>query len=259
MKPTVYIAMPCHDSIQVETCVSLLDAFDVLRTEGIKTRFKSVKSALVTLARNTLTCGFLDSGFDYMLFIDADTEFAPDAVMKMLTPGKDIVCTPCRLREGDPKNVRYAVKFKKRTVALPGNLIEIDEGGAGMILIKRVVFERLMDRHPELKIKFNQPTRERMNEEIGAMEDAVARYMYNFWDTSFSLKTGVWKGEDLSFSKLATDAGFKIYANPDSWITHHGSWGWRGRFKDVLDMPKKDWEEIQSDDAKKNAEFGDNA
>ena len=91
-----------------------------------------------------------------------------------------------------------------------------------------------MDKHPELKIEFNDDARQKMNAEIVAMEDAIARYMYNFWDTTFSLKTGEWKGEDLSFCALARGAGFKIYANLDSETTHHGPWGGKGRFGDSL-------------------------
>jgi hypothetical protein len=102
------------------------------------------------------------------------------------------------------------------------------------MLIKRVVFERLMDKRPDLKINFDEPTRKKMNEEIGAVEDAIDRYMYNFWDTTFRLDTGEWKGEDLSFCALATDAGFKIHANLDSGTTHHGSYGWKGKFGDSL-------------------------
>jgi len=93
------------------------------------------------------------------------------------------------------------------------------------------VFELLMGKHPELKIEFDKPTQEKMNKEIGA-EDAIDRYMYNFWDTSF--KNHTWKGEDLSFCSLAREAGIKIYANLDSETTHHGSWGWKGRFGDSL-------------------------
>jgi hypothetical protein len=48
------------------------------------------------------------------------------------------------------------------------------------------------------------------------------------------LDTGEWKGEDLSFCALARGAGFKIYANLDSTTTHHGSWGWKGKFGDIL-------------------------
>ena len=105
------------------------------------------------------------------------------------------------------------------------------------MLIHRIVFERLMDKHPELKIEFDEDTRKPMNDEVMGKptnQDPVAKYMYNFWDTSFSLETGEWKGEDLSFCKLARDTDFKIYANLDSWTTHHGSWGWKGRFGDTL-------------------------
>ena len=232
-KPKVYIATPCYDSMRVETTVSLIDTFSALGRSGIECKFKSVKTSLVTHGRNLLTCGFLDSGFDYMLFVDADVEFQPEAVARMLVPKKDIICTPYRVKE---EKVKYAVKFKdSNDIRIePFDLVEIDEGPAGLMMIKRVVFERLMDKRPDLKINFDKPTREKMNKEIGAMEDAIDRYMYNFWDTTFRLDTGEWKGEDLSFCALARGAGFKIYANLDSGTTHHGSWGFQGKFGDSL-------------------------
>ena len=232
-KPKVYVATPCYDMMRVETCVSLLDTFSALGGSGIECKFKSVKTSLVTHGRNLLTCGFLDSGFDYMLFIDADIEFQPEAVMRMLVPKEFIICTPYRVKEEEE---RYPVKFKdKNNIRIrEWDLAEIEEGPAGMILIHRTVFERLMDKHPELKINFDKPTRKKMNEEIGAMEDAIDRYMYNFWDTTFSLETGEWKGEDLSFCALARGAGFKIYAKLDSWPTPPGSRGYKGRFGDFL-------------------------
>jgi len=234
-KPKVYVATPCYDSMRVETCVSLLDTFSALGGSGIECRFKSVKTSLVTHGRNLLTCGFLDSGFDYMLFVDADMEFKPEAVMRMLVPKKDIIVTPYRVKN-EPETPEYAIKFKDPDDIKiePFDLVEIEEGPAGLTLIKREVFERLMDKHPELKINFDVAARKKMNKEIGAVEDAIVRYMYNFWDTTFRLDTGEWKGEDLSFCALARGAGFKIYANLDSWTTHHGSRGWKGRFGDFL-------------------------
>jgi len=238
-KPKVYVATPCYDSMRVETCVSLLDTFSALGGSGIECRFKSVKTSLVTHGRNLLTCGFLDSGFDYMLFVDADMEFKPEAVMRMLVPKKDIIVTPYRVKN-EPETPEYAIKFKDPDDIKiePFDLVEIEEGPAGLTLIKREVFERLMDKHPELKINFDVAARKKMNKEIGAVEDAIVRYMYNFWDTTFRLDTGEWKGEDLSFCSLAKDAGFKIYANLDSWTTHHGSRGWKGRFGDFLVQKK---------------------
>ena len=40
------------------------------------------------------------------------------------------------------------------------------------MLIHRSVFEKLMDKHPELKIEFKDSVRKKMNKEIGASEDA---------------------------------------------------------------------------------------
>jgi lysozyme family protein len=77
-----------------------------------------------------------------------------------------------------------------------------------------------------------------MNAEIGTETDAAAEYMWNFWDTSF--KDQVWKGEDLAFCDLAIQSGFKLYANLDSWTTHHGTYGWRGKFGDSLTKKAKD-------------------
>jgi len=231
-KPKVYVATPCYDMMRVETCVSLLDTFSALGGSGIECKFKSVKSSLVTHGRNLLTAGFLNSGFDYMLFVDADVEFAPEAVMRMLVPKKDIICTPYRVKE---LNTKYAVKFKDPDDIKiePFDLVEIEEGPAGLILIHRKVFELLMNKHPELKINFDKAAQKKMNKEIGA-EDAIDKYMYNFWDTTFRLDTGEWKGEDLAFCALARGAGIRIYANLDSETTHHGSWGWKGRFGDSL-------------------------
>jgi len=239
MKPKVYVATPCYDMMRIETCVSLIDTFSTLGRHGIECKFKSVKSSLVTHGRNLLTAGFLNSDFDYMLFVDADVEFKPEAVMRMLVPKKDIICTPYRVKN-KPEAMEYAVKFKdsKDIKILPWDIVEIEEGPAGLMLIHRKVFERLMDKHPELKINFDAPTRKKMNEEIGAETDAIDQYMYNFWDTTFGSDTGEWKGEDLSFCALARGAGFKLYANLDSGTTHHGSYGWKGRFGDYLVQKK---------------------
>ena len=152
-KPRVYVATPCYDSMRVETCVSLLDMFSTLGKHGIECKFKSVKTSLVTHGRNLLTAGFLNSGFDYMLFVDADVEFKPEAIMRMLVTKKDIISTPYRVKN-EPEKLEYAVKFKdsKDIKILPWDIVEIEEGPAGLMLIHRRVYEKLMKERPELKM-----------------------------------------------------------------------------------------------------------
>tara|TARA_R110002020_G_scaffold207542_2_gene413119 strand:- start:120 stop:815 length:696 start_codon:yes stop_codon:yes gene_type:complete len=225
--------MPCYGDMKVETCISLLDTFSTLGKNGIECKFKSVKSSLVTHGRNLSTCGFLHSEMDYMLFVDADLEFNAETVLRMLVPAKDIVCTPYRLKN-KPGVADYSVNYPdpEAIKVLPWDLVEITEGPAGLMLISRKVFDKLMEKYPELKCEYPDELRSKMNAQIGTETDAVNKYFYNFWDTSF--KNHTWKGEDIAFCNLATDAGFKIYANLDSWTTHHGSWGFKGKFGDSL-------------------------
>jgi glycosyltransferase involved in cell wall biosynthesis len=240
-KPSVYVGMPCYGAIQRQTVVSLLRLFDQFRATGVKAQFHTIQSPLVTHARNLVTCGFLQSKLDYLLFIDADVEFDPEAVYRMLIAKKDVVCTPYRLKTvEDPSKSKYAVKFKskKQVTVLPGDLVEIEQGPAGIMLIHRPVFETLMEKHPELKIEFPESNRQPMNEEVmggPTKEDPVKNFMHNFWDTTFSLETGEWKGEDLSFCDLVQRNGFKIYANVASTTGHYGTYGWKGKFNDHLE------------------------
>jgi hypothetical protein len=231
-KPKVFIAMPCYDTMKVETCVSILNTYAVLAKSGVECIFKSVKSSLVTHARNLLTAGFMASEYDYMLFVDADVEFEATAVLRMLVPEKDIMVTPYRLKE-NPLKVSYPVEYPDpdNIKILPFDLVELKSAPAGLMLINRSVFKTFMEKYPEKKINFDEKHRSKMDKEVG-YRGAIEKYMYNFWDTSF--KDHTWKGEDLAFSELARRCSMKIYANLDSWTTHHGSWGFTGKFGDSL-------------------------
>ena len=231
-KPKVFIAMPCYDMMKVETCVSILNTYAVLAKSGVECIFKSVKSSLVTHARNLLTAGFMASEYDYMLFVDADVEFSHEAALRMLVPEKDIIVTPYRLKE-NPLKTKYPVEHidPDNIKILPFDLVALKSAPAGLMLINRSVFRTLMDKYPDKKIEFNKEHQDKMDKEVG-YKGAIEKYMYNFWDTSF--KDHEWKGEDLAFCDLARKCNIKIYGNLDSWTTHHGSWGFTGTFGDSL-------------------------
>jgi len=232
-KPKVYVATPCYDSMRIETCVSLIDMFSTLGKHGIECKFKTMRTCYIPHARNMLTCAFLHSNYDYLLFVDADVEFNPEAVLRMLVPKMDIICTPYRVKN-KPEVAEYTVSFPdpEGIKILPWDLVEISEGPAGLMLIHRRVFEKLMEKYPEMKCNFPDEARAKFNREIGTEVDAAAKYLWNFWGTPF--EDGIYKGEDIAFCNLCTKAGLKIYANLDSGTTHHGSYGWKGRFGDYL-------------------------
>ena len=227
--PKIYIAMACYDSVKINTMLSVAKLVKELTKANLEWQIETYKSPYVSNARNALTALFMRSEYDYLLFIDSDVEFKPEAVIRMLVTKKDIILTPYRVKiPHDPNLVKYTVSFEndEKVGILPEGLVEINEGPAGLMLIHKRVFKFLMDSCTRLKI--NPPHNKSSDP-----------YLYNFWDTTFDLDRGLWRGEDISFCRLARDYGFKIYANIKSTTTHHGSYGWTGRFEDTLTQEKK--------------------
>ena len=193
--PKIYIAMACYDSVKINTMLSVTRLVKEFTKAGLEWQIETVKSPYVSKARNALTALFLRSKYDYLLFIDADVEFNPEAVIRMLVTKKDIILTPYRVKFPQDVNfTKYSVSFPddKNVSILPGDLVEISEGPAGLMLIHRKVFEFLMDSCPRLKIQ--HPFKKESDP-----------YLYNFWDTTFDMDQGLWRGEDISFCRLARD------------------------------------------------------
>jgi hypothetical protein len=225
IKPTVYIAMPCYDSVKINTMLSVIKLVEQFRQSGIKMGINTIKSPLIHQARNHLTSVFLTTEYQYLLFIDSDVEFEPEAVLRMLVAKKEIICTPYRVKaEQLDKHIYGAIEFKdpKNIPFLPGGLVEVEAGPTGLMLIDRTVFEKIIKNHPDLKIK-NKAT---------PTADKSLEFYYNFFD--FGFKDNVAMGEDVSFCNLAKENDFKIYANTESTTKHHGSWAWEGKFKESL-------------------------
>ena len=223
-KSSICIAMPCYDSVKINTMLSIFQLIQKLGQSKVEVGINTMKSPLIHQARNYLTAVFLTTEYSHLLFIDADVEFAPEAVLRMVTAKKDIICTPYRKKNPDLNNHTYTVKFPDPKVIpiLPGGLVEIEAGPAGLMLIDRKVFEKIIKNHHDLKITNKAtPKAEKSHE-----------FYYNFFD--FSFNDGYAMGEDVSFCRLARGNGFKIYANIESSTTHHGSFAWKGRFGDSL-------------------------
>ena len=226
-KSSICIAMPCYDSVKINTMLSIFQLIQLLGKGGVEVGINTMKSPLIHQARNYLTAVFLTTEYSHLLFIDADVEFAPEAVLRMLMAKKDIICTPYRAKNPDLNNHTYTVKFPDPKVIpiLPGGLVEIEAGPTGLMLIDRKVFEKIIKNRPDLKIK------NRVNP--GIKEDEKSHGFYHlFFD--FAFEDGYTIGEDLSFCKLARKEGFKLYANIDSMTAHRGEYAWTGKFGDSL-------------------------
>jgi hypothetical protein len=208
--------------MHVDTCSSLIKLFDKFTTAKIKTTINTFKCPYIGYGRNILTALFLQSGFDYQLFVDADVAFEPDVVGRLIIAEKDFICCPYRKKTQD-NSVKYSVNFEDHKNINIDNkgVTEIKRGPAGLTLIHRKVYEQLMSKHPDLHIK-----------NYSAISKDAAKYLYNFWETEF--KDGIWIGEDVKFCDLAREAGFKFHALVDGETTHYGTFGYKGKLVDTF-------------------------
>ena len=208
--PSVFVSLPAYDTMQVPTCLSLVKLFNKFTLAKIKAEIGTFKCPYVSYGRNVLTALFLESGFDYQLFVDADLEFEPDVVGRMILAKKDAICVPYRKKTQD-QVLKFSIEFNDPTnieVDEKG-IVELKMGPAGLTLIHRSVYEKLIKDNPDLKIKQKEIISEKANS-----------YFYNFWDTTFT-KDGTWWGEDVNFCNLIKKSGFKFYGVVDGQTTHH--------------------------------------
>jgi hypothetical protein len=227
-KPSVFMAMPCYDSVKVNSMLSVIKLVQQLGKSGIESGINTYKSPLIHQARNYLTSVFLTTEYTHLLFIDSDVEFEPEAVLRMLVAKKDVICTPYRIKAEAITEQLYTVGFKdpKGILILPGGLVEIEAGPAGLMLIDRKVFEKIIKNRPDLKLK---------NKAI-ADPGKSHEFYYNFF--SFDFKDGYSVGEDIAFCRLAKSNDFKLFANIQSPTVHHGSYAWKGTFGESLKSVK---------------------
>ena len=174
--PSVFVSLPAYDTMQVPTCLSLVKLFNKFTLAKIKAEIGTFKCPYVSYGRNVLTALFLESGFDYQLFVDADLEFEPDVVGRMILAKKDAICVPYRKKTQD-QVLKFSIEFNDPTnieVDEKG-IVELKMGPAGLTLIHRSVYEKLIKDNPDLKIKQKEIISEKANS-----------YFYNFWDTTFT-------------------------------------------------------------------------
>ena len=220
--PSICISLPAYDQMHVATCLSLLKLFDKFTKAKIKTTINTFKCPYIGYGRNVLAALFLQSGFDYQLFVDADVEFVPEVIGRMIISEKDFICCPQRKKTQD-QSIKYSVNFEDHQNINIDNkgVTVIKRGPAGLTLIHRKVYEQLMAKHPNLHIKNHS-----------AISKDAAKYLYNFWETEF--KDGIWIGEDVKFCDLAREAGFKFHAIDDGETTHYGTMGYKGKLVDTF-------------------------
>jgi len=236
-KPSLMIATPMYGGMCTGHYVAgLLGTLNKMRSVNVPVYWAQIMNeSLITRARNELARLFLEKGFDYLMFIDADISFDGQAVATLMAADKDICVGIYPKKEVDWKKVSEAAKLGKENLAdyggafvfnMVGNraetnedgCIEVRHGGTGFMLIKRKVFEDLMPHVPTYRTSsYKDPV----------TNDYVKPLTHEFFATSID-HTGALLSEDYHFCELWRKHGGTIWANPFIKLEHVGTYVFGG-------------------------------
>ena len=252
----VMIGTPCYGG-QVSTYYfkSYIDLIARLSACGVDYVLSAISNeSLITRARNTIASNFLtykdDKGkLDYLLFIDADIQFHPDAVLRLLLHNKDIVTAAYPMKVIDFSNVEnqalsiqdlaiqttsYAINLKfdseeqreSGQLRLKDGLLELVDGATGFMLIKRYALEMMRDHMPQLAY-----TNDSINVKLDGTSELVKIKHYAFFDTMIDPEDNRYLSEDYAFCRRwqKLEPGNKVWLDPFIKLNHVGNHIFQGR------------------------------
>ncbi|OUM02541.1 hypothetical protein [Variovorax sp. JS1663] len=242
-----FVATPSYGGAMSSIYVrSLLGLVNLAWTQGfaMQTRFLDGDS-LIPRARNRLVAEFMaDARWTHLFWIDADIGFPPEAALRLLLAGRDVVAGVYPLKtEGWPaEGLRTPLpagttraQFEAAHARFPANAPQgaVDEDGflevldapTGFMLIARAVFERLAAAFPELRYTPDAPT-----------DDPASRAWphYRFFDVMAEPGNGRYLSEDYAFCRRWQAIGGQVFVDARSRLAHQGLRTYTGDFGRAL-------------------------
>lgn len=198
--PTVAVSIPlATPNIHVRCVESLLG---LLTRQCANLQFATVESASVAENRNRLVKRALDSGADYVLFVDSDMSFPPDALERLLADDRDIVGA-VYVQRAEPYSPVMCPLDNAPIKGFVPPLLEVSRLGCGLMLISRRVFG-----------------------------DSVDPWLEPWFMFGYDKNSGTIISEDYYFCDRARKRDFSIWADIElsTMVTHWGACGsrWTG-------------------------------
>ena len=200
----VHFMTPCYGGQITEVCFNSYLQWSVIATKNnIDFQIDTLSNeSNVNRARNTCASKFLSGDATHLMFVDADIKFNPTDVVKLLTHDKDIVGGIYPQKTLPPKMVVNTIDNGKRE----GNLIEVGTIGTGFMLIKRTVFEKLIEEGAT-------PYNDQM--------ELINNNQYDFFQCTIDSR-GRYLTEDWSFCRRWRQVGGEVWADLDIALEHVG-------------------------------------
>jgi hypothetical protein len=229
---------------------SIAQLFKIAGAYGIEVGIETIANeSLITRARNSIVADFLDTDYTHLFFIDADIQFSPIDVFRLILHKKDVVSGAYPMKginwpntigattpeEASERSTSYVINFhpdaiKEKTeegdfkVSLVGGLLAVYDTGTGFLCINRAAIEKLIETYgEEILYKGDSQTVEK-DETIVKKE----KTFYALFDTSIDLETERYLSEDYTFCRRWQSLGENIWVDPEVVLNHIGMNIYRG-------------------------------
>lgn len=224
---SIFIAIPTGDEKIYMKCMnSLINLIIKLNHNNIKCTYAFFTCSHINSSRNQLVSSFLESNFTHLLFIDTDVYDYENTILEMLNQNVGVIGCPYPIKELDKNNLtpnledctQFNINLKNKRIEIEDDIIETENLGTGCLLVKREIFEKLMDKFPERRYK--NLKNQNLNE----------KYLYNFFDSFIHPTKRFYLTEDYGFCYLIKLIKEKVYAYTKKQICHIGTFNYKGSF-----------------------------
>ena len=251
----IFIATPCYGGQLGEPYFRSMMRLAILCNKyNLKYTVSTLANeSLVTRGRNTLTSFFMENkDATHLFFIDADIEFNPEDVLRMVAYDKPVVVgaypkkalnwtsiiNAARADETETEETieghssNYVVNFdfvkddkgnNTPQVQIEDNLVKLKDAGTGFMCIQKQVIQDLFDEHPEMKYV----------NDIN-VDQKFEPFMYALFDTMIDPESRRYLSEDYTFCRLWQNMGGTIYLDPRTALSHVGHYTFRGNIRKLF-------------------------
>ena len=200
--------------------------------------------SLITRARNNLVALFLDNPhYTHLMFIDADIGFNPLAFFKMLDFDKDIVSGVYphktinwsklkNIADTNPQQIPQKLLHYNLNIANPekteylNGFIKVLDAATGFMLIKKNVFEKMIDAYPELAYKADCNGATSLNQ----------LKHWAFFDCMIDPTSKRYLSEDYTFCRRWQQLNGEIWCDVTSPMSHMGNYIFQGDVSSIVSV-----------------------
>ncbi len=208
---TVFVATPIYGLIQPE----FMDCMCNLQSHPpCDLIIRRLVGDPVATARDKLVAMFLKTDATHLLWVDSDQVFTGKNILKLLAHDVDIVGASICQKRPDELHWCFKPKSEDGVPVMKCNeagLMPVDAIGTGFTLIKRSVFEKIIEKHGD-DISYKPSECEE------AIHEFYPHKIYQFPD-GLRMKLG----EDFYFCQRWLDMGWEMYADTKLVIPHIGT------------------------------------